>query len=429
MEQELQYILPLAKTQEYILNEYISESNEPWCYHTQFSYHIQIKDLSWPFLFKAVKGVLDRHPIFKTVLLFEEKVKQAINTSLNLQTQFSDISHLNAHNQSEWIDKFLLDDRNQPFDIYNKNQALCRSYIIKRGNDTFQLVLVLMHAIWDGWSLAVLIKEIFSYYQDLKKNPFHVLSNASYEYEEFVLADESRYYNIKAKEFWKQHLMKHQPFNRVAKASEINYNDYEPVTLQLPIKLTTTLQLMQPKLRVSIKSIFVALFIRMIAEETQLTNTTIGVVSNGRSAELSNPLGTLGLLWNMAPLCAEVLEDDLEHIQNVNKLLSEISPFCSYPLLKIQEEKGASNLLHATFNFINFDGANLLPPDSSIEFLEVGGLDKFSLPLHLLVGKNPFNKEISLVLNYDTRYFFRSEIEEKLDTYLKRLEQISCLTL
>jgi surfactin family lipopeptide synthetase C len=414
----------LTKTQSYIVQQYNLAANEPWCYHTQFSYHIQIKDLSWPFLFKAVKGVLDRHPVFKTVMLFEEEAKQAINTELNLQTQFLDISHLASHDQTEWIDKFLLDDRNRPFEIYNKNQPLCRSYIIKRGSDSFQFILVIMHAIWDGWSLALLIKEIFAYYQDLKKNPSLVLSPASYEYEEFIASDESRYNDTKAKEFWKRHLLRHQPYSRIAKGSEINYNDYWPVTRKLPIKLTTTLQFMQPKLRATVKSIFVSLFIRMITEETGLSNATIGMVSNGRGSELSNPLGTLGLLWSIAPLCAEVIVDDLQHIKNTNKLLSEISPFCSYPLLKIQEEKGDSNLLHATFNFINFDGTNLLPPDSNIEFLEVGGLDKFSLPLHLLVAKNPFNKEISLVLNYDTRYFSKSEIEEKLDVYVKRLEQV-----
>jgi hypothetical protein len=428
MDQKLQHISQLSGTQKYILSQYISERNEPWCYHTQFSYHLKINDLSLPLFFKAVKGILDRHPVFKTVMLFngDAEPMQAINTGLDLQVQFANIEHLDSAGQSKWIDAFLLDDRNSPFDVYNATQPLCRTYVIKRGKDTLQFMLVFMHAIWDGWSLAVLLKEIFEYYHNLKDNPLLTPPAGEYEFSEFIDQEEKISNDDKAKAFWKKHLERHRSSLLTGKGAGGKENvNYKPVERMVSFELSSKLQQMQPLLKASIKSIYLAMFIRMIEDATDQRSTTIGVVTNGRGIELNNPLGTLGLLWNLAPLCIEGVDDDISQVKNVNRLLSEISAFGSYPLLNIQEDNDGADLLQAAFNFINFEGANLLPHESDIEFLEVGGMDKFHFPLHLLVGKNPFNKHISLVLNYDSRIYSESEIERKLDRYVRRLEALA----
>lgn len=424
----LQNVSALAKTQLYLLQNYLSENNEPWCYHTQFSYFLQIKDLSMPLFHKAVRAVLERHPVLKTVLLFErEEIRQAINPKLAPNIIFQDISPLTPSAQTDWIAQYLLEDRNKPIDVHDRDKQLFRIYIIKRGNESLQFVLVFNHAIWDGWSLAVLLKEIFAHYQALKLKPTLNLQPAVYDYGDFLKYEAEVSNSWEAKEFWEGHLKNHQPFTTERNKNNTDYSHYKPIERMLSTEVTAGLQAAQSQLMVTMKALFIAQFIHMIEEETKLTYNTIGVVTNGRSVQLKNPLTTLGLLWNMAPLCIEKVADEQSHIKNVNRSLAKVSPYGSYPLLNILAEQGKGQLFHAAFNYINFEGANLLPEDSDIEFRETGGLDKFHFPLHLLVAKNPFNKNISLVLNYDTRYYTETEIESKLDQYIAGLIKISQL--
>ena len=425
MQCELLNCCELAKTQRYLLKNYLSKENEPWCYHTQFSYHLQVKNLSMPLFHKAVRSIIERHPVLKTVFLFAAaEIKQALNPKLSFNIVFQDVSNLSLTEQTNWVQQFLLTDRNTPFDVYNPNQPLFKTYIIKRSNESLQFILVFNHAIWDGWSLAVLMKEIFAHYQALKLKPTLNLQLAEYDYPDFIKYEQGLDNSLEAKEFWDNHLKNHQSFTSEKKQATCNYNNYRPVEKKLSAELTTALLRAQLRLKVTMKALFIAQFIRMVEDETMLAYNTIGIVTNGRSVQLKNPLTTLGLLWNMAPLCVELLPDYLRHINNVNQALANVALYGSYSLMNILEAQNKDELFHAAFNFINFGGANLLSADSDVDFLEVEGLDKFHYPLHLLVGINPFNKDISLVLNYDTRCYSEQEIENKLDAYIKGLIRI-----
>jgi non-ribosomal peptide synthetase component F len=176
---------------------------------------------------------------------------------------------------------------------------------------------------------------------------------------------------------------------------------------------------------ITLKAIFLTLFYRMIYAETKQNNVTIGVVTNGRSVKLAKPLTTLGLLWNLAPVSTEYNNDLHEHFKLVNKALSQVSAFGSYPLLNIMADKKEDKLFHAAFNFINFKSANMWPESAGIEMLEIEGIDKFHFPLHLLIGQHPTNGTIYLAMNYDTRYYTKNEIQNKLKTYLTAIETLN----
>jgi hypothetical protein len=426
IKEHLRHVSALAKTQLYILKQYLSPENESWCYHTQFSYFLQIRELSLPLFHKAVRSVLGRHPVLKTVIVVNgQEMCQAINSDLNFDIHYEDITGLSESQQSERVKAYELKDRQELFNIYDTTQALFRTAIFKRDVDKIQFVLSFNHCIWDGWSLAILLKEIFAHYQVLIMRPTLTLSEANYDYKEFLFSEEKIRHSVAARDFWISHLKDHQPFWPKRIRESLAYHEYTPVTRLLSNELIDRLASLQQQLRVTMKAIFLGLFARTVQDETKLNSTTINIVTNGRNVELQNPLGTLGLLWNFAPVCIEHQIDDIEYLRVVGKSLSSIAPYGSYPLSDILKEHDAEQLSHAAFNYINFEGANLLDENSDVQFLEVGGIDKFHFPLHLLVGKNPFNKHISLVMNFDSRYYNRREIEVKLDRYIGRLETIA----
>lgn len=417
---------PLARMQLYIARQCEAASAGAWCYHTQYSYHLRFENLALPLFFKAVKNVLDRHPVLKTVLvpLADGAIGQAVDPQLALTTAFEDISTLPAERQDDWVRQYLLADRERPFALFDQGVPLCRSALIKRSRHSVQLILVIHHVIWDGWSLAVLLKEIFAVYAAYQDQPTLKLAPARYEYRDFFEAESAARPAPEAAQFWARHLRAHVDFHPPQQPGLQHRQNYQPEVLVLPSALTGALEQLARRLRVTMKAVFIAVFLRMVQDETLGQGATIGVVSNGRGMALANPLGTLGLLWNLAPLCVAAHGDDEAHVKSVHQALAQSAPFCTYPLLDILAERGTDTLFHAAFNYIDFGGAHILPPRSGIEFIDSGGLDKFDFPLHLLVGKNPFNREVSLVLNYDARCYSASAMRARLEQVRTRLERL-----
>ncbi|CAN7252295.1 condensation domain-containing protein [Pseudoduganella sp. LjRoot289] len=417
---------PLAMTQQYIVDQCLAEAPPPWCYHTQFSYHLQAGTLALPLFFKALRQVLARHPVLRT--RFSRGTggawRQHTDADPGPQPRFEDISGQAALQQEAWLERLLLDDRNRPFDLLDAAAPLFRSYLVKRSAHTVQLVLAAHHAIFDGWSLAVLLKEIFAFYQQLKDNPTLNLAPARYDYADFIALEAARGEAPEAAAFWRGHLARHAAF-RPARGSGTPPRDaYRPAVCVLPAALLARLQAACLKQKLPLKSLFVTMFVRMLQDESGLGQTTLGLVSNGRSIALKHPLTTLGLLWNMVPLCVPALQEDGAQWQAVQAALQDSAAFAHYPLQHILRDRGADQLFHAAFNYIDFGGARILPPGADFTFLETGGLDQFHFPLYLLVGMHPIDRQVSLVLNYDARCYDEAWTGAALRRCLERLEQL-----
>jgi hypothetical protein len=418
----VQDTFPLTQIQQYLLKHYGSPHNEPWCYHTQFSYRLHIRNLNLPLFFKAVQQVLNRHPVLRTVICMENghPAAQRIAPSLSLKINYSDFSMLNQEEQAMAIEELLLTDRNNPFDFLRETLPLFRAGIVTLAPEDLHFILSCHHAIWDGWSLAVFMREVCSFYQELKTNPTASLATAEYDYPDFIAYESTIQCSTLAGAFWKDRMKDFRPHSRVLFESDEAYSSYQPAERIVSKVLIEKMLALQKEQRATLKAMFLWGFYRVL-QLTDPDHTTIGVITNGRSMSLPNPLTTLGLLWNIAPLCIPAQTDKLIQLKQVNEVLSKVSAHGSYPLTAILNDSNAEDRLPAVFNFINFEGANLLRTDSDITFTTVGGLDKFHFPLHLLVGKNPFNKDFRLILNYDTRLYRKTEIESLLDVYLKEL--------
>ena len=415
--------------QRYLIEQYLDQDNQPWNYQPQLSFNLEIRNLSLPIWFKSLKAIYDRHPLFRTTLLREgdEFTGQVINDNLSITTAFYDIKALSKEAQDNEIDRILTDDLNRPFDLCSGDEPLFRSYVMQRSQSTIQFVLVGFHGVWDGWSLAIFLKEVFAKYHELKANPIAPTENHWYEFGEFVHQNVKAADSPQASKFWKD-LLKHAEKTSFPIVANREFsNDYKPLKVLLPNELSKKIILLTPLMKRSVKAILSGVFMQEIARVNGTSNITLALVTNGRNATLTNPLGTLGMLWNLAPLNCELKSDIEKNIENLNRMLLAQAAYNTYPLPKILDDCKKSNFIAGALNYVDFEYANLLPPDSDIKFVEIGGLDKFHFPLHLFVGKNPFDKSISLVLNYDTRMYSEQQIESIMNGMTKTLEHLTDL--
>ncbi|SDF78987.1 PfaB family protein [Mucilaginibacter pineti] len=388
----------LSPMQRIIYGQYNAPGNEPWIYHTQFSYHLQIKQLDKTLFERAVSLVLSRHPLFKTVFFKEDGlVMQGINADIKPNLFIRDLPG-DVTEQVLQIQNQLLADRKAPFDVNQTSAALYRVYLLHRNRNELQFVLTIHHAIWDGWSLAVFMKEILDLYTMLKTNHAYLPLPATYSFANYLDKNVLPAKNITKKGSSPQ--FKHDSDGQA----------YLPVQTTLGAKLAIAIKKVAKERKVPLKALFLAAFAHLLSDDNG--TVIIDVVTNGRDLALTDPLGTFGLLWALMPVHLSARENDQEYLQHVQQQLAAVEK-------KALITDYTDSL--AVFNYINFEGANILSDSPDVQFMETGGLDRFHHPLHLLVGKSPFTGEFSLVWNYDSRLYKLEEIEQLMQQYVQIL--------
>lgn len=162
----------------------------------------------------------------------------------------------------------------------------------------------------------------------------------------------------------------------------------------------------------SLKAVLLNAYLELIGSQIGDPTATVGVVTNGRSARLSDPLRGLGLFWTLLPFGRQkdhsLVDDQLRDIQ---EQLSVNESHALYPLQQIERDRGEGELFFATFNFVNFHNAAKIQPDNGLRFIADGGHDKFHYPLNYVFAVASNDGELAVHAEYDNAYFSNLTIE------------------
>ncbi len=154
---EIQENYPLSNAQQrlWVLSQFQEGSA---AYNIPYTVPIQIEDLE---LFKkAIYAVVDRHEVLRTI--FKEnaagEIRQWIVTqnNLNFQIEYKEVTDQAA------VEQFIAADSFIPFDL--ENGPLIRATLLKTSTDNYTFYFNMHHIISDGWSMEVLAKDVFAYY-------------------------------------------------------------------------------------------------------------------------------------------------------------------------------------------------------------------------------------------------------------------------
>src|SRR6185436_11311812 len=88
---------------------------------------------------------------------------QLVHRTAEVALAFTDVSRLEAGAQQAWIDEWIEAEMRRRFDW--TRAPLARFHVHRRGSDTFQFTLT--EPVFDGWSVASLLAELFGAYFEL----------------------------------------------------------------------------------------------------------------------------------------------------------------------------------------------------------------------------------------------------------------------
>jgi amino acid adenylation domain-containing protein len=416
---------PASKMQELMLFHYEHDKQGMGVYHAQHWFDIQDDELSLQALEKSLRMLVQKHPVLRTVFLRENgRLVQAVKKQMDFSIAEVDIRNLNETQQDEYVDAAVRKDRITLFDAHNTDAHLFRVQVFKRSENRIVFLMSRHHALDDGWGNVEFLKELFTLYQGIKAGEENAKTVATNSFKEFIAMEQEILASNEAKSFWQDHLKRanHRPLHEIAISNEPLAHD--PIVLDN--ELTKAVRRLARSQKVSLKAVYLSAYLDLVAEAQGTDTATIGVVSNGRSERLSEPFKSLGLFWNMLPLCAPIdSQNKLDQIRTVQQLLIDVEPYAKYPLPQILEDQGKPELFFATLNFLHFHNARNSFDNSIMKQFGAGSYDKFHFPLNYVVALDPNSGQVLLRVEYDKSYFSARTVEAMTNDYIARLKSMA----
>jgi amino acid adenylation domain-containing protein len=389
-------------------------------------------DLDVPAFKSAWQRVVERHAIFRTAFVWEglDEPLQVVRRRAELPWQEEDLTGLPAAEREERLLGFLRSDRALGFDL--SRPPLMRAALFRTGAGSHEFVWSHHHLIMDGWSLSLLLKEVFSFYEAFSRG-VESRPEPARPYRDYIAwllkQDQS-----KAEQFWRETLKGFtSPTTLSVMAGcgapaegEKEVDEYERLTL--PRALAERLQELARGHRLTLSNILHSAWALLLGRYTGRDDVVFGVVGSGRPAELAGVEQMMGPFINTLPLRVELdgREPVLSWLRRLHARQVEMQQYEYSSLLKIQgwsEVPRGSQLFENIFSFQSYptqhapggDGAGLLVEDVRVIH---------KTPYPLTVAAAAHGSALEFEVTYDHRRFERDSIKRLLGHLRVLLESI-----
>ncbi|MCA2239162.1 amino acid adenylation domain-containing protein [Mycobacterium avium] len=398
-------VLPLSPVQQGLL------------FHTGFAQ--ELEDLYAVQLGITVSGTLDPHRL-------RDAVQNAVNRHPNLVARFFDefgepVQIIPAEPEMAWryleldggdideqLEQLSADERAAVCDL--AGQPAFRAALIRIADDRHRLLLTIHHIVIDGWSLPVLLQEVFAGYygQRLPAPP-------SYRSYVMWLAAQDR---AAAQDAWREALAGFETPTLVAPPGKIGRRAVATYTVSADT--TKALGELARSSRTTVSTVLQGAWAQLLTWLTGQHDVAFGTAVSGRPTELPGADAMVGLLINTVPVRADIaaattVVDLLEQLQRAHADTLEHEHLA---LNEIHRVTGHDQLFDTLFLYENYPiDASALLDVHELAVTEFSSREFNHYPLSVVATPG---HELSLRVEYDTEVFDEAGIE----TLIERLRRV-----
>ncbi|WLI75811.1 amino acid adenylation domain-containing protein [Kosakonia sp. H02] len=293
MNMEIKDILPLSPLQKGLLFHMLYDSQGSDAYQVQQVYRLT-GTLNTLKLKQAVETVLARHPHLCAGFEYEEVETpvQLILSGLPLPWHEVDLSGIAPDQQEADFAALLQADYDQRFDPHSP--PLLRFTLVKRAEHQHDLVFTNHHLLLDGWSVPVLLHELFTLYTGDQLPPVVPYR----DYLQWIAArnvDEMR-------AVWRETLSGLEAPTTLANGRTTENMQPHLLHKRLDSALTQQLNQRAKQLGVTVNTLLQGAWGVLLGAMTGRSDVVFGITVSGRPGELTGIENMVGLLINTVPL-------------------------------------------------------------------------------------------------------------------------------
>ncbi|MCS6844354.1 MAG: condensation domain-containing protein, partial [Caldilineales bacterium] len=363
---------------------------------------------------QAWQRVMDRHPILRTAFVWQEVEEplQFVQRQVPVPLEELDWRGRPAEEQAAAVEAFCAADRARGFDL--GRPPLLRLTLIRLADDVHELVWTHHHALLDGWSLPILLKEVFTFYEAARRGKLAALP-AARPYRDYI-AWLKRQDMAAAEAFWRRTLAGFTAPTPLPVARPADPGQPQRVAEQevwLDAEATAALQATARALGVTLNTLVAAAWGLLLSRYADADDVVFGATVSGRPADLRGAEGMVGLFINTLPVRVRVAEDQPlgRWLQAFQAQQAELRQYEHTPLVQVQ---GWSDLrprdlplFESILVFENYPADRALAEQlsaggQSLAIERVRSREQTNYPLTFVAGGT---RELMLKLSYDVRRF------------------------
>ena len=424
-------VYPISDMQRIMIEEYEKDTNNLGIYHSVTRWRFMDERLSVSALEKAILALQKKnHPLRTVFFSAENDMYQCIKEIDKTTLLVDDISEFDENSQNEYIAKCESEDVKNKFRVDNWDECLIRFKVFVLSRNTFEFMMSFHHAIVDGWGDTVFQNELMEYYINYRDNKPVRDNKLPNSFKEHVLLCNEVSVSNEANDFWWNELKHWKPFNK-KRIKPVDF--FATKVFYLDKEVSVALKELARKEEVTLKSVFLTNYIKTLGLTLNTNHVSVGVVLNGRTAELSDPINTMGLFWNILPVYFDSL-DQVEYT-SVQDKLNRSEEFSRFSGHKIKARLGEDPNV-ACFNYVHFHNSknwnekekNSVEPAEAINKIDIPqilgfqAIEKYHYPLNMYIGVDPFDSNrISIRAEYNQAVFSEEDMDHIIKEYVSML--------
>jgi hypothetical protein len=313
-------VLPVTPLQQGLLFHRLRTGKESDAYAEQVRLRLS-GPLDGPALRSAAQNLVARHEALRAAF-FTEGVAEPVQLILPdavLPWEESDLSGLDPANAAREADRLAASDRQRPFDVAVPPLLRCR--LVRLAPQEHQLIVDFHHVLLDGWSVTLLVRELFALYEDSGALP------GAPSIREWLRALRSRDHDA-AVRAWRGALERIKepallataerevpaPAGREAPTGDAARHDSEPpsqrCTVDLPPRHTEELTALCRQNRLTLNTVASAMWGVLLGAETGTGDVVFGSTDSGRTPDVADVEELVGMLVNTVPVAVRLRPDE-----------------------------------------------------------------------------------------------------------------------
>ncbi|ARU63539.1 hypothetical protein CBW65_22915 [Tumebacillus avium] len=388
-------------------------------------YHELQGDLNVAALRKSWARVLERHPVLRTAIFWEdlEKPVQVVFKDAELPWQEHDWRGLPADEQEGKLEGLLEAERKRGFDF--TEEPLLRLHLIRLTEQRFRILCTTHHILLDGWSVSLLLQEVSEGYRALAAGRVPEYQERP-PYIEYIAWLQEQDLDD-AETFWRGMLQGYagQP---MIEGEQEQAHRFGQQHFKLSQATTAALQALSKQHKITMNTIALGAWALLLNLYSGEEDVLFGTTLSGRPAEMLGVDRMIGMFINTLPLRIQVTPeiDVVSYLQGIQERQTEIRSFEYTPLVKVQEWSGLRqgkpmfDSIVVVENFPEDHGDGSRWGDIGVEPLDV--LSSTNFPLTVLVGPG---RELVVQIKYDAGRIEDATVSRMLGHFQTVLESMS----
>jgi amino acid adenylation domain-containing protein/non-ribosomal peptide synthase protein (TIGR01720 family) len=421
-------IYPLSPMQEGMLFHSIDgKESKVYVVVLHFSLHgalnVSAFKLAW-------QQVLDRHPVLRTFFIWKnrETPLQIVRRRVDLPWQDHDWRHMAASEQTKLLKSFLQADREKGFNL--SKAPLMRFTLVQMSENDYHFFFSHQHMLLDGWSMGLLLREVFAVYQAICSG-----ENISLEklqpYKTYITWLKQQDFS-EAELYWRKTLQGFtQPtpihLDETLGGSNSSMETYDEQQFRLPKAITAKFQSLAQQQKITLGTLIHGVWAVLLNRYSGETDIVFGTVVSGRSIALTGIESMIGLFINTLPVRVQIspqtsLVPWLKELQGqqIQARRFEYSSLRNIQAWSELVRSQGQSLFDSILVFGNYPLNDILKDAvGDLEIGDVSFLEGSNYPLTVLIDPN---EELTIRISYETRRYSDATIVQIFNHFQTLLE-------